>query len=473
MLKLLIGTSLAAKGMERGGACQPYEGSSEAIQPPERRVALVIGNGDYDDPTATLTDPARDAELMAETLWQLGFDITLCRDADKSAMEQAVRDFGSKLTPDGVALLYYSGHGVQHDGQNWLVPVDATLERSSDVDLETIAVDSVLRRMEGSGSTSNVLLLDACRNNPFGSRTKSAGSSGLAQIAGPPAGTILGFATAPGDVAYEGEGDYSVWTESLATELLAIPGRDLEGVLQATRATVYGQTDNQQLPWTNTSMLGDLTLLPSDGTATVSPAVVSAPVVRTTPQAAGPSWRVLAGVQDDLHSSPTLDLLRLGTQMGLTERVSVGATLRLNPSPDRTSSTHASIASIGNEGADFVVPYSIDVAALGLGGQVGLVPIRPSGWSVVPRLGAGVDVRYLQTVSYPQPQAESAIRMVHPGLYGTLAGELWWEGRFGLRLGWGAHLMLDGAVQYDPESHRDGREWVNTRAASFDLMAGF
>jgi uncharacterized caspase-like protein len=153
----------------------------------EKRVALVIGNSSYQN-VARLDNPRNDAALMAETLSALGFTLIGSRaqlDLDKSAMDLAVQNFGRQVQGADVALFYYAGHGIQIRGSNYLVPVSANPAKEADVDFQMVDVALVLRQMEGSGTRLKLIILDACRNNPFGGRGLRSTTSGLAQIQAP------------------------------------------------------------------------------------------------------------------------------------------------------------------------------------------------------------------------------------------------------------------------------------------------
>ena len=163
----------------------------------ESRVALVIGNAGY--PTAPLNNPANDARSMAELLRKLDFDVISLIDADKKTMRNAITEFGKRLQEDGVGLFYYAGHGVQVKNENCLIPVDAAIDSESDVENDGIAVGHVLGKMEDRRSAVNIVILDACRNNPFSRGFRSV-QRGLA-LMDAPRGSMIIYATAPGKVA--------------------------------------------------------------------------------------------------------------------------------------------------------------------------------------------------------------------------------------------------------------------------------
>jgi hypothetical protein len=171
----------------------------------EKRIALVIGNSSYQNVTR-LDNPSSDAAMMAETLGSLGFTLVGGRaqlDLDKTAMDSAVQSFGRQVQGADVALFYYAGHGVQVAGANYLVPISANPTREADVDFQMVDVNLVLRQMQGSGTRLNMVILDACRNNPFGARGLRSSDGGLAQMRAPE-GTLISYATQPGNVAQDG-----------------------------------------------------------------------------------------------------------------------------------------------------------------------------------------------------------------------------------------------------------------------------
>src|SRR5258706_12772421 len=186
----------------------------------EKRVALVIGMSRYQFIPA-LDNPKNDARLMPETLRGLGFTLVgggPQLDLDKPAFDRALQNFSRQLAGADVALFYYAGHGLQVRGTNWLVPITANPTREADVDFQMVDAGLVLRQMEGAGTKLNLVILDACRNNPFGGRGLRATSGGLAQMQAPE-GTLISYATQPGNVAMDGRDGNSPYTKALAQTL--------------------------------------------------------------------------------------------------------------------------------------------------------------------------------------------------------------------------------------------------------------
>jgi hypothetical protein len=219
----------------------------------DKRIALVIGNANYSN-IARLDNPANDARLMGETLRDAGFTLiggAPQSDLDKTAFDRAVQDFGRALQGADVALFYYAGHGVQVAGSNYLVPVNANLTRTADVDFQMLDVGAVLRQMEGSGSKLNLVILDACRNNPFGGRGLRAASGGLAQMQAPE-GTLISYATQPGGVARDGTDGNSPYTKALA-QTIRRPGLGIFEVFNEVGLAVKQMTGGDQQPWVSSS----------------------------------------------------------------------------------------------------------------------------------------------------------------------------------------------------------------------------
>lgn len=271
------------------------------------RVALVIGNGAYAH-AGTLANPVNDANAVAAALRDVGFDVALGSDLDRSAMERMLRDFLRQAGSAKVALLFYAGHGLQVDGRNYLVPVDAKVETASDLAFETVELDKIMASLEDP-ARATIVILDACRDNPLTrsidarSRSTSVGS-GLAAYSALGTGTLIAFATAPGKVALDGTGKNSPFTAGLVKHLRT-PGLEVRAMLTRVRADVMAATGNKQLPWDNSSLMGDVYLASpvaaattqSSGTMAASqtpPQAVPEPI---TPPAAAPRIAALPPTQ--------------------------------------------------------------------------------------------------------------------------------------------------------------------------------
>ena len=201
-----------------------------------------------------LRNPVNDATDMVTLLKKLGFTVTLVTDADLKKMEQSVIDFGRQLRKGGVGLFYYAGHGLQVNGRNYLIPIDARIESKSDVKYESMDVGRVLGKMEDAHNDANIIILDACRNNPFGRGFRSY-NRGLARIDAP-SGSILAFATAPGDVAADGIGRNGLYTSKLLQHM-QVPGTPIEQVFKNVRKDVVIASDGSQIPWESSSLIRD------------------------------------------------------------------------------------------------------------------------------------------------------------------------------------------------------------------------
>jgi hypothetical protein len=218
----------------------------------ERRVALVIGNGVYE--TAALKNPVNDAQDMARVLRELRFDVIYKENLNQNDMKRAVRAFGEKLRGGGVALFYYAGHGVQVRGVNYLVPVNAKVENEEEVEYECVDAGFVLAQMESARNRMNIVILDACRNNPF-ARTFRSASRGLAQMDAP-SGTLIAYATTPGSVASDGNARNGLYTQELLKHIRT-PGLSVEEAFKRVRISVRNLTQGKQTPWESSSLIGD------------------------------------------------------------------------------------------------------------------------------------------------------------------------------------------------------------------------
>ncbi|WP_417520102.1 caspase family protein [Minwuia sp.] len=222
----------------------------------ETRVALVVGNADY-GAMGRLKNPVNDAQLVAETLREVDFRVIELINADQQTMKRGVRDFGRWLRragPEGVALFYFAGHGVQVAGRNYLLPVEAKILAEGDVDIESVAADSILDQMEHANTGVNIVILDACRNNPFQQGFRSAGR-GLARMEAP-TGSYIAYSTAPGQLAMDGDGPNSPFTLSLANAMKQ-PGLSIERVFKKVRQEVARISEERQIPWSSSSLIGD------------------------------------------------------------------------------------------------------------------------------------------------------------------------------------------------------------------------
>ena len=232
----------------------------------EKRVALVIGNSAYRN-TPPLPNPRNDAAAIAEALQKLGFAVHSGFDLDRTATEQMLRRFGETLGDADVALFYYAGHGLQVETRNYLVPVDARLASENDLPFEAVDLTLVLALMERRPRV-NLVFLDACRDNPLaqnlarsmGAARSTAVSRGLA-IAESGIGTLLVYATQPGNVALDGNGVHSPFTQGLL-DYIATPDIEVRSMLSRVRGAVLQATGGKQVPWDHSSLTGDFFFVP-------------------------------------------------------------------------------------------------------------------------------------------------------------------------------------------------------------------
>ena len=219
---------------------------------PEQRLALVIGNAAYK--TSPLTNPVNDARLMEASLKEAGFTVIKAENASMRDMRRLVRDFGDRLKASGgVGLFYFAGHGVQVRGENFLVSTDSDIRNEDEVADDAINANLILEKMQSAGNRMNLVILDACRNNPFTVKSRAA-VSGLATMSAP-SGSLVAFSTSPGSVASDGNGQNGLHTEHLA-KVIRQPGLPVEEVFKQVRTAVRRDSNNQQTPWENTALEG-------------------------------------------------------------------------------------------------------------------------------------------------------------------------------------------------------------------------
>ncbi|WP_428688060.1 LIC10280 family protein [Roseibium sp.] len=228
-----------------------------AVHAAEPRTALVIGNADYS--FAPLANSVNDAVAIAKALNKAGFDVILQTDASRDAMTKAIRDFGDKLkATGGVGMFYYAGHGVQIKGENYLLPVSGDLPDEAAVKRQAITLSEAVEVMSGAHNGLNIVVLDACRNNPLTGSTR-----GLTRIDSS-ARLFVSYSTSPGGVALDGEGSNSPYTKHLASAI-ETPALNLEQTFKRTLKGVFQETDGQQTPWISSSFFGDFTFVPQAG----------------------------------------------------------------------------------------------------------------------------------------------------------------------------------------------------------------
>lgn len=259
MRNLVLGTALAVSfGTFATSAWAEIE---------QRRVALVIGNQAYSY-AGELTQTLHDANEMAAALQSVGFDVMLVHDADHREMQQSLNQFRREIRDADVALVYYSGHGMEVDGVNYLAPVSARLGDRRTLDAEFVSLDEVMATVEEGGADFNMIILDACRNNPFveqveATRSGAQAGPGLAPVQAP-LGMVVAYATSPGTYAWEGGPDYdnSLFTEALVAQI-NVEGQEIAQVLRETRRQVVEMSAGEQVPWEHSAMIGEFYFRPA------------------------------------------------------------------------------------------------------------------------------------------------------------------------------------------------------------------
>jgi hypothetical protein len=227
-------------------------------QGPASRAALVIGNSDYS--FGPLRNPKNDAEAMAKALEEAGFDVTVATDADQAAMEKAVHEFGAKLKArGGTGLFYFSGHGAQIDGENYLIPTSLT--SAEEIKSGSVSATEIVNAMAHAHNGLNIFILDACRTNPFDPN----GAHGLSRIDSN-ASLFVSYATSPGKVALDGTGHNSPYTKYLS-EWIATPNLSIEDTFKRTLKGVYVDTHGEQTPWISSTFFGDFVFRPEGAEA--------------------------------------------------------------------------------------------------------------------------------------------------------------------------------------------------------------
>jgi uncharacterized caspase-like protein len=258
MVSLAIGAH-AALNMRALDAAKTIEAEQTDALKATSRVALVIGNGNYPDASAPLTQPVNDARALTAALRRNGFDVDVVEDASKDDMNRAIGRLKSKIKPDSVVMLFFGGYGIQVGRESYMIPVDATIWKESDVRRNGFSVEQVLNVMKEQGARAKLAVIDASRRNPYERRFR-AFSHGLAPIDAPDNALILTSAT-PGKVADDSQGQYSVLVTELLSNINAQPtgAAGAEAVFNKTRIAVSRASDGEQVPSMSSSLLEDVT----------------------------------------------------------------------------------------------------------------------------------------------------------------------------------------------------------------------
>src|SRR5262245_18268795 len=283
----------------------------------ENRIALIIGNSAYETVTA-LPNPANDARAMADLLNSAGFEVISAPNLTQSEMRQAISNFAGIVAgkgPDTVAFVFYAGHGLQVDGENFLVPVDARIQREADVPLQAMRLADVMNTLAAVPSKTRIVILDACRNNPFSEINKTTGR-GLA-IVDAPTGSLVSYSTAPGTEAQDGDGVNSPFTAALL-KIGREPGVPIEQALKRVRYMVHDATRQQQTPWESSSLTTDFFFFPGQAGAPTKPAAAdgggaAGGGARRTATRSVESWR------NEFRSRQAADAYRIVIEDGTPE----------------------------------------------------------------------------------------------------------------------------------------------------------
>ena len=319
------------------------------------RVALVVGNGGYDrQHIPPLPNPVNDAELMAGALEGAGFRVRLVIDADIATMRAEIEGFGKALRRaggDAVGLFYYAGHGVESRGTNYLIPVGAEIESAVEFEIDAVPARWVLSFMEAAGNRLNLVILDACRNNPFG--TGRGAPQGLASMDAP-SGSLIAYSAAPGQTATDGTGGNSPYTAALAAGL-AEPGLKLEDVFKRVRVEVEAATRGEQTPWENSSLRGDFYFV-APAAAETPPTTVAA--VALPPPPPTPQREAAQAAYEAAERTDTVAAFRLvveqfpGTFYAALAEEQIGKLERAAPPPPAGRSVELAEKSLGLKRAE-------------------------------------------------------------------------------------------------------------------------
>jgi len=221
----------------------------------ENRLALLIGNSNYIH-GGSLKNSVTDVRAMKKVLEGLGFTVLKYENATQKTMKRAMDNFGIKLKGQNVGLFFYSGHGVQVNGHNYLIPTNAKLHNENDTEYDCVRADRVLAKMESAGSKTNIVILDACRDNPFErSWRRGTEGTGLAFM-NAPSGSLIAYSTAPGKTALDGKGNNSPYTSALLQNIRT-PNITILEMFQGVRSRVMAKTEGKQTPWESTSLRGN------------------------------------------------------------------------------------------------------------------------------------------------------------------------------------------------------------------------
>ncbi|MBI1890755.1 MAG: caspase family protein [Burkholderiales bacterium] len=277
-----IAAALAAPPLKPIGEAAQTKNETPAAPPAakEQRLALVIGNSSYKQ--SPLINPANDARAMTIKLQQLGFTVLKKENADLEEMIAAVREFGNQLKNGGVGLFYFAGHGVQSKGINYLIPINANIRHEDELATRAYNANELLEKMDTAKNRINMVILDACRDNPF-ARSFRSSARGLAGIEQAPTGTLVAYATSPGATAADGSGSNGLYTEQLL-RAMSEPGLKMEDVFKRVRVSVMERSSGKQVPWEMSSVVGDFYFNPTSVQLTQMASLPASTAASSQPQ---------------------------------------------------------------------------------------------------------------------------------------------------------------------------------------------
>jgi uncharacterized caspase-like protein len=314
-------------------------GAGDAVPAINRlpRVALVIGNSQY--ATSPLKNARHDATAIAERLKRMGFDVVVKLDASKKDMDEAISGFGTKLREhNGIGLFYFAGHGAQLNWRNYLIPVDASIADVRDLQKRAVDLTTILDSLSFARNPVNLVILDACRDNPFGA-TVALEQKGLSQVDAPP-GTLLAYATAPGNVAADGSGANGLYTHHLLKEMQAADAK-VEDIFKRVRLGVRRESRGQQIPWESTSLEHDFYF--------VVPKVAKKSVIEEN----DPAFEQEATTWEKLRTSRDVDALEAYVRQYPSGRFSELAQFRLDTLLLIHGEKHVAVAPASNRNNPF------------------------------------------------------------------------------------------------------------------------
>jgi uncharacterized caspase-like protein len=263
------------------------------------RLALVIGNRDY--AVGALKNPINDAQAIEQVLRQLGFQVTLVRNLKRDEIGRTIDAFAARVRPGDDIVVFYAGHGIQVKGVNYLPAVDAAIATETDVPLNSINLNQLVERMDEAKAGVRLFLVDACRDNPYASRYRSA-AQGLARMDAAPSGTLMHFATRPGGIAFDGSGENGLYTKHLVAHLAA-PGVPVESVLERVATGVRLESDGQQQPWTEGALDGEFFFAPPASTVAALPTATPPQGTTVATPVAPPSTRAAALTEEPMTTA--------------------------------------------------------------------------------------------------------------------------------------------------------------------------